>query len=260
MANRKKQRLKLDPPSKLVDADGNHIATIHGLTVEWGDIGGLKDPPQTTEVGVDGGPGEGGEGSLFAPPADLDETERREVIDGFGKLNGRKVLVTERWMLTTAINAVWGHFVSVMKPRNDAPDDEQRKIIKSALDVATVAECKRAIDGCSMSQFHMGQNDRRKKYNRLSNILKGKRNGKTTREQIDMFLEIAESGGRESGVTSASHARVQQAKRDVLDGFEFPNDAQVQERANEAKAWLRGQGWKIERGDNGRPTFTPPNL
>lgn len=227
-----KRRLKVNEKAELVDRDGAVVGKIVGMTldVEWGDIGGLKNPPQTTTDGVDGGPGEGGETDLVR-----------------------------------AVNKVWGHYHAVMGPRSDAPDGEQRRIIRDALKVANGSnydekadELCRAIDGCARSAFHMGQNERKKKYNRLSQILKGKRGGKTTREQIDMFLEIAENSGLQSHVTSATHARVQQARRDVLDGWEFPNDERVVGRANEAKAWLKEQGWKIEYEENGRPTFTEP--
>lgn len=231
-----KRRLKVNDKGELVDPRTNTVVgRITSLTVELddgGDIGGDEQPP-TTKGGEDGGPGEGGAG----------QTDR-----------------------VRAVNKVWGHYAAVMTPRSDAPDAEQRRIIQDALKVANGSnydekadELCRAIDGCAASGFHMGQNDRRKKYNRLSQILKGKRGGKTTREQIDMFLEIAEKSGSESRVTSVSNARVQQAKRDVLDGWEFPNDERVVERANEAKAWLREQGFKIEYEENGRPRFVEPS-
>lgn len=170
--------------------------------------------------------------------------------------------------ITRAVNAVWAHYCNVMHPRSNVADSEQRKLIRDALRIATksgsssgfevqVAELCRAIDGCAASPFHMGANDRDKKYNRISNILKGKRGGRTTREQIDMFLEIAEKAGSQSDVPAASAGRVQQARRYVLDGWEYPNDAVVVERAEEAKAWLVEQGWQIDyEPRTNRPLFT----
>lgn len=170
--------------------------------------------------------------------------------------------------ITRAVDAVWAHYCNVMHPRSNVADSEQRRLIREALKTSPrttgsnaydgpVAELCRAIDGCAASPFHMGQNDRGKKYNRISNIFKGKRGGRTTREQIDMFLEIAEKAGSQSDVPAASAGRVQQARRYVLDGWEYPNDAVVVERAEEAKAWLVEQGWRIdyETGTN-RPLFS----
>lgn len=169
--------------------------------------------------------------------------------------------------ITRAVDAVWAHYCNVMHPRSNVADSEQRRLIRDALKTSprtssdaldgAVAELCRAIDGCAASPFHMGTNDRGKKYNRVSNIFKGKRGGRTTREQIDMFLEIAEKAGSQSDVPAASAGRVQQARRYVLDGWEYPNDAVVVERAEEAKAWLVEQGWQIDyEPRTNRPLFT----
>lgn len=170
--------------------------------------------------------------------------------------------------ITAAVDAVWAHYCNVMHPRSNVADSEQRRLIRDALKISPrtassnglegpVAELCRAIDGCAASPFHMGDNDRGKKYNRISNIFKGKRGGRTTREQIDMFLEIAEKAGSQSDVPAASAGRVQAARRDVLDGWEYPSDEVVVARAEEAKAWLLEQGWRIdyEQGTK-RPLFT----
>lgn len=153
---------------------------------------------------------------------------------------------------------VWNRYVQRMKPRNSGLDAETRKIITAALKVATIDECKRAIDGCASSAFHMGENDRGRKYNQITQILKGKRGGQTTRERIDFFIEIAENAHTGARLTSGGDARVSQAKRDVLDAHEFPNDENVQERGNEAKSWLESQGWRIEQSQTGSPEFHPP--
>ena len=63
------------------------------------------------------------------------------------------------------------------EPRRTELDKEGTEIITAALNHATADECKRAIDGCAASPFHMGQNDKRRKFNGLSQILKGKRAG-----------------------------------------------------------------------------------
>lgn len=161
------------------------------------------------------------------------------------------------------VRVVWEHYCQVMNPRNKGLDAQTRRVIADALKVATVDECKRAIDGCKASKFHMGDNDRRKKYNRVSQILRGKQGVRTTREQIDMFLDILEKAGGgkpgvPSGVTSVDAARISRAKRDVLDGCEFPNDERVVAKAQTAREWLQQQGWRIDEEPGMTPRFTPP--
>lgn len=91
---------------------------------------------------------------------------------------------------------VWEHYVEVMQPRRTDLMPQERSLINGALKVATKDELKFAITGCSCSPHHMGKNDRRKKYNALSQIIKGKQGGKTQREQIDMMIGYAESAGK----------------------------------------------------------------
>lgn len=145
-----------------------------------------------------------------------------------------------------------------MQPRHQGLDAESRKVIREALKVATVSECQRAIDGCRSSDFHMGKNDRGRRYNALSQILKGKRGGRTTRENIDFFLDLAQKAGLQSGVPSALNEKVRRAKRAVLDAAEFPGDEQVAERGRQAEAWLVEQGWRIEKVDGETPRFVEP--
>lgn len=149
--------------------------------------------------------------------------------------------------LTVAIDEVRDHYFEVMKPRSKSFGPQERAVVREALKVATKSECKRAIDGCRSSDFHMGENDRRKKYNSLSQILKGKRGGRTTREQIDFFLDIADKSGVQSGVPSGDVGRMNAAKRDVLDGMEFPHDQHVQDRARDSETWLRSIGITFDR-------------
>lgn len=142
---------------------------------------------------------------------------------------------------------VWEHYVEVMAPRNEELDAESRKIICDALKVATVEECCRAIDGCAASAWHMGQNGRQRKYNRLGQILKARRAGQfgqaqTTRERIDFFLDMADKSGLPSGLTSVDPARLRQAKREVMDAWEYPGNEGAVARGEEAAAWLEQQG------------------
>jgi hypothetical protein len=154
------------------------------------------------------------------------------------------------------IESVWEHYVEVMAPRHKQLAAAERALIRDALKVATAVECKQAIDGCRASAFHMGENDRGKKYNRLSQILKGKRGIRTTREQIDLFLDIAEKAGVGPGSSSVDPARLAEAKRNVLTAWEFPRSGQAKELGDMSAAWLAQHGYRVDHDpESGRPTF-----
>jgi DNA-binding transcriptional ArsR family regulator len=157
-----------------------------------------------------------------------------------------------------AIERVWACYVEVMEPRSKTLDLQTRKLIRNALKVASADECCGAIRGCKSSDFHMGVNDRRRKYNTISHILKGRMGKDTTRERVDFFLDLAAKAGVASDGTSVDPARLSNAKRDVRDAWEFPNDELVVKRGEESEAWLVAQGWRVEREEDGRPVFHRP--
>lgn len=155
-----------------------------------------------------------------------------------------------------AADEVWATYVEVMQPRRKELDQQGRRLILDALVDATVAECQQAIHGCKASAFHMGANDRGKKYNRLSHILKGKRGVRSTRDQIDLFIDIAEQAGVGGGLQSVDPARLHQAKREVIDAYSFPGDAHAVQLGEEAKRWLEDRGVRVgARESDGFPTF-----
>lgn len=153
------------------------------------------------------------------------------------------------------VEKVWGCYVATMDPRRVELPVDERRLIRDALTVATADECCQAIRGCSLSPFHMGQNDRGKKYNRLTQILKAKRGVRTLREQIDMFLEIAESRGGGGHSSSAERARIAEAKRNVLDAHSLSGSEHAKKRGEMAALWLAEHGWRVVTGPDGRPTF-----
>lgn len=232
-----KRRFTLNKRGQLEDRDGNILGPVTSITFDvpaGGTIGGVV-ASETTEASstTDGGVGEG-----QAAPSPY-----------------------------AAALVVWEHYVEVMAPRSKELDAESRKIIGDALKVATADECKRAIDGCAASSYHMGQNGRGRKYNRLSQILKARRAGQfgpsqTTRERIDFFLDMADKSGLPSGLTSVDPARLRQAKREVMDAWEYPGNEDAVARGEEAAAWLEKQGMAVgadlderNRAGTPRPTF-----
>jgi hypothetical protein len=169
-------------------------------------------------------------------------------------VNGRSG--EKRAALAASVDRIWAAYVAIMKPRRAEIGPQERQVIQRALKEASEKECIRAIRGCSKSRHHMGDNDRGKKYNQLTNILKGKSNGRTLREQIDLMLwydENSVSGERPSGEA----AEIQAAKVDVMKYGVYDNDSLAQSLTARAGKRLAVHGitWttttKVLEGDNG---------
>lgn len=154
------------------------------------------------------------------------------------------------------VDAVWTHYVAVMEPRQALAGEEERRIIRAALRVASVDECNGAIDGCKASDWHMGANRRQRKYNALSKILKGRRGMETTRERIDFFLDLAGTSAGGASIPSADRAIVAQRQQDVQRGHRLADSPEAVEKAKRSEAWLRQRGIEtVRRESDGYPTF-----
>lgn len=93
------------------------------------------------------------------------------------------------------------YWATVMGKKRVFLDTARIKVIRNALKFgATVEECKRAIDGCKASRWHMGDNDRRIVYNELALILRDA-------EHIERFCEIADRAKE-----NANRVRVREAE------------------------------------------------
>lgn len=160
-----------------------------------------------------------------------------------------------------AVDRVWDHYAEVMQPRRKESGEEERKLIRSALKVASVEELCLAIDGCRSSDFHMGEadpgryNGRPTKYNKLSQIIKGRRGRETTRERIDYFIDLAEKAVLGGNIPSGDPAKVNQKKLAVQRGWRFADDPRRVTEAEEAKAWLREHGIETVANSEGYPVF-----
>lgn len=155
------------------------------------------------------------------------------------------------------VDRIWACYVQYMTPRQTRAGEDERKIIRAALKVANATECCQAIEGCAASGYHMGDNPRRRKYNKISHILKGKHGRKTTREQIDMFLDIREKAvaSGTAVLTSVDPALVAQRKDDVRRGFRLKGDPDAQRRAEAAEKWLKEHGVPTQRRADGYPLW-----
>jgi hypothetical protein len=79
---------------------------------------------------------------------------------------------------------VFAYWQKTMNSPGSKLDDKRRKAIVNALKLYEPRQVCEAILGCSRSVWHMGQNDRHRKFNGLDLILRDA-------EHIDMFVELA---------------------------------------------------------------------
>ena len=90
-----------------------------------------------------------------------------------------------------AARRVFEHWQKRMvKPKAKLTDGRKRVVLARLKDGYTLAQLKQAIDACSASEFHMGDNDRKTPFNDLTLIL---RSG----EKLEQFLEQATTGDPE---------------------------------------------------------------
>lgn len=85
-----------------------------------------------------------------------------------------------------AVLEVWEHWIQVMRggsKRKPVLDATRRQIIGAAIHDYEVQGCKDAIDGCALSEFHMGRNKMNKKYDSIELIFRDS-------EHVEKFHEI----------------------------------------------------------------------
>lgn len=136
--------------------------------------------------------------------------------------------------------------------------EDDRREVRAALEIKSVAELKKAIVGNKLSGFHQGENDRRKKYNTLSHIIRGKQGKKTRRETIDYFIGIFDQHkGAGGSVTdhSADPARIRTMKEEIRRAHHVGDDEESQERSRRAEAWLAERGIETKRRPDGYPVW-----
>lgn len=92
--------------------------------------------------------------------------------------------------VSSPVREVFDYWIQVMEldPKRTKLDSKRRKLIEKALKAGyEVDGCKKAIDGCRTSPFHMGENDNGKVYNQLSLILR-------SADKIEQFIGYLQKG------------------------------------------------------------------
>lgn len=108
-----------------------------------------------------------------------------------GRRKSTKKLSAERKASTVVesdILQVFDYWISVCKPtarRKPVLDEKRRIAIGAAIHDYGIEQCKNAIQGCTMSDFHMGRNKANKRYDDVELILRDS-------QHIEQFLELFE--------------------------------------------------------------------
>jgi hypothetical protein len=212
-----RRKVTVEDDGYLVASDGLVLGRLVSLTIDFDDRRRGEPLRRGEEVEVE------------LQQTSKEETSQRD--GGLEETNGAG----------SAIDRVWAVYVETMQPRRTAIDQQARAVIRDALKVATEDECFGAIQGCKRSSFHMGDNERKRKYNALSQILKGKRGGKTTREQIDMMLSYLDTPVSVF-IPSEMAAEISRAKRDVQMATSYPTNEIYAAKGRVALALLAEHG------------------
>lgn len=223
-------RYTINAEGDLVSRHGVVLGRIEAITVMHpGDV--VEVPAPVKELGT--------EPMFPMPQMDLPQTDRE-----------------------VATADVWATYARVMKVRR-VMDAGDVLTINAALKVASVEECQRAIAGCAASDWHMGRDPQTggKSYKQLTQILKGKRGGRTTREQIDLFIEIADKKGAGSeGIDAVDQVKLSRHKSAVMTAWEFPADDRAAAAGDEARLWLDKHGVEVVMDSTPGPNLGKPSF
>lgn len=84
------------------------------------------------------------------------------------------------------VQEIWDYWISVMRrtsKRKPILDATRRQIIAAAIHDYDLGGCRDAIDGCALSEFHMGRNKMNKRYDSVELIFRDA-------EHVEKFQEI----------------------------------------------------------------------
>jgi len=167
------------------------------------------------------------------PLANPLEVSSEEGIKDQGKDQGEegtgKELSVDRRSAPTdrdVVAEVFAYWQKVMDSPRSQLDDKRRKAIKGALKLYELRQVCEAILGCSRSAWHMGANDRHRKFNDLDLILRDAKH-------IDDFMEMASKRTTGPETIEQRNARIM-AELMAEDGHTDPDviDVEAQEVAD----------------------------
>jgi hypothetical protein len=168
---------------------------------------------------------------------------------------------------------VWAYWRDRRQPRRSELEPSQAKLIAKALKVATVVEIKRAIDELLSDEWH-----RERGLLNLSTLLATRPGGPTLRDQIDRWLDKAQTSTSTSTAPSTERASlrhrgirqplvdqwINQVRNNIGTGLVLPEfDEETKQGLSAARTLkrtaaieeLQRMGISTSFDANGRPTF-----
>lgn len=91
-----------------------------------------------------------------------------------------------------AVQMVFDHWIQVMEKKRAVLNHLRKVAIGAAIYDYGIEACKQAIEGCKMSDFHMGRNKNNRIYNDIELILRDP-------EHIERFIGIYETVNTDNG-------------------------------------------------------------
>lgn len=91
------------------------------------------------------------------------------------------------------IEQLWEYWITVMRAgskRKPVLDEARKKYLGAAIFDHTLEGCMEAIDGCALSEFHMGRNKMNKRYDSIELIFRDA-------EHIEKFHDILDKSTQE---------------------------------------------------------------
>jgi hypothetical protein len=153
--------------------------------------------------------------------------------------------------LSEEIGIVWTYYVEKFNATRQVLDSKRKTIIRNALKVRSLDECKRAIDGLYVSEHHNGgPHGTGKKYLGIQYALKG-RGDNSTDTWIDHMIDVADAHGGISGVHGSlprDHPRILRNLEYVR--YAWKNQAEKQ-RGREGLNKLREYGYNVKLLEGG---------
>lgn len=124
---------------------------------------------------------------------------------------------------SSVVEEIFEHWKTVMQSKRAVFTPDRARIIKAMLKFYEPESLKLAIDGCRMSEFHMGQNDRKSVHNGIDLIFRNSGN-------VEKFIAIATRENEKLMSPAAGLSPIAQNAYSVLD--KMMRDAKAKEISN----------------------------
>lgn len=121
---------------------------------------------------------------------EFQEPKKKKNVRGPSKATVEQT-VKSSTVAESAVQEIYDYWCLVMRPNRKNParlDVKGRDRVAAAIKDFGMETCRRAIDGCAVSDFHMGRNKRGRRYDSLDLIFR-------SHDNVERFLGYLVEGG-----------------------------------------------------------------